>query len=112
MAESHTADAHHGPSYRTYMVIAVALAVFTTVSFVVNTWVRGAPDERSTTGFVIILLVAICKAVLVAMYFMHLIVDWGKLYYLIIPAFILGAMMLVVFLPDVVLAWRNALPHH
>ena len=109
MAQTHTPDAHHGPGFKAYMVVAVALAIFTTISFVINTMVRNG-TVSDTAGFTIILLVAICKALLVALYFMHLVIDWGKLYYLIIPAFILGTMMLVVLLPDIVLAWRHTLP--
>jgi cytochrome c oxidase subunit IV len=100
---------HHGPTLKTYMVIAVALAVFTLVSFVVNAFVRGGALSPAA-GFTIILAVAVVKATLVGMYFMHLIVDWGKLYYFIIPAFILGAMMMVVLLPDIVLGWKTTFP--
>jgi caa(3)-type oxidase subunit IV len=105
MAESHTSE-HHGPGFKAYMVVFVALSVFTAVSFVVNSAVRGG-SITSTTGFALILGVAIVKAVLVGTYFMHLIVDWPKLYYLIFPTFILGAMFIVVLLPDIVLAWTH-----
>jgi caa(3)-type oxidase subunit IV len=49
--------------------------------------------------------VAVCKAVLVGMFFMHLKYDWGKLYFIIVPISILGLMMMIVLLPDIVLAW-------
>lgn len=104
--ETHTHEAHHGPGLKAYLVIAGALSVFTAVSFIVNTFVRGGSISPQA-GFTIILAVAICKATLVGLYFMHLVIDWGKLYYFIIPAFILGAMMMVVLLPDIVLAWRD-----
>ena len=39
--------------------------------------------------------------------FGHLKFDWRKLYFMIVPAFILGAMMMMVFLPDMVLAWQR-----
>jgi caa(3)-type oxidase subunit IV len=55
----------------------------------------------------LILGVAICKAVLVAMFFMHLKFDWARLYFMIIPVMILGTMMVVVLLPDIVLAWHH-----
>ena len=38
---------------------------------------------------------------------MHLKVDWGKLYFMIFPAFILGAMMMFVLMPDIVIAWQH-----
>ncbi len=41
---------------------------------------------------------------------MHLIVDWGKLYYFIFPTFILGTMFMIVLLPDIVLTWHDTHP--
>jgi cytochrome c oxidase subunit 4 len=57
-------------------------------------------------SFALILGVAVVKATLVGMYFMHLKLDWGRLYFLIVPAFILGTMMMIVLMPDIVLGWR------
>lgn len=106
MADSHDSGHHeHGLGYKQYMVVFVALCVFTAVSFVVNFGVRHEWLSPSA-GFALILGVAIVKAVLVGMYFMHLYLDWGKLYFFIFPTFILGSMMMVVFLPDIVLAWH------
>ena len=56
-------------------------------------------------GFSLILGIAVCKALLVGAYFMHLTFEWGKLYFMIIPAFILGTMMMIVLLPDIVFVW-------
>jgi cytochrome c oxidase subunit 4 len=105
MATAHPVE-HHGPDFRLYMVVGVALAVFTAVSFIVNAMVR-ADYFTAFTGMLIILLVAVCKAVLVGLYFMHLKYDWGKLYFLIIPAFILATMLVVVLSPDIVVAWHK-----
>jgi caa(3)-type oxidase subunit IV len=113
MTDSHTAghDEHHGPGVRAYLVIFSVLALFTLVSFLANYWTHPPHDYIThTQSFVIILGVAVVKACLVAAYFMHLIVDWRRLYYLIIPAFILGTMMMFVLMPDFVLAWRPELP--
>ena len=107
MADSHATHDEHGPGFKAYMVIASILLVFTVISFVVNYFVRHG-SLTSTAGFTIILSVAVCKATLVGLYFMHLILDWGKVFYFIIPAFILGAMMMIVLLPDIVLAWHRA----
>jgi cytochrome c oxidase subunit IV len=105
-------DEHHGPGVKAYLVIFAALSAFTLVSFVANRLAQ--PDETTHQSiitphqsFVIILGVAIVKATLVGAYFMHLVVDWRKLYYLLIPAFILGTMMMIVLMPDIVLAWRS-----
>jgi caa(3)-type oxidase subunit IV len=106
MNESHGSE-HHGPGLTAYMVVFGALSIFTAISFLVNYAVRnGALGAHA--GFSLILAVAIVKAILVGTYFMHLIVDWPKLYYLIFPTFILGAMFIVVLLPDIVLGWHTA----
>src|SRR5215471_4645212 len=102
--ESHAAEHHHGPGFQAYLVVFGALTLFTLISFIVN-----ATVGRNTTGLMIILGVAGVKTVLVATYFMHLIVDWPKLYYLIFPTFILAAMLITVLLPDMVLDWRHDL---
>jgi cytochrome c oxidase subunit IV len=110
-ADTHTdvpdaPGAHHGPGVKAYLIVFSALALFTLVSFVANDLMRRGtitPHE----SFVIILGVSVVKTCLVGAFFMHLIVDWRRLYYLIIPAFILGTMMIVVLLPDIVLAWRS-----
>jgi cytochrome c oxidase subunit 4 len=101
----HHEHVHHGPGVQAYIVIFGLLAIFTAVSFIANYMAR----ENTITphqSFIIIMGVALVKAALVGAYFMHLIVDWRRLYYLLIPAFILGTMMMFVLLPDIVLAWR------
>lgn len=105
MADSHSEA--HGPSVNMYWVIFAALSVFTVISFVVNDRVRSGA-MTAQTGFLLIMGVAVCKAVLVGMIFMHLKWDWGRLYFMIIPAIILGALLIVVLLPDIVLGWQNA----
>jgi caa(3)-type oxidase subunit IV len=106
-AHAHPGDTSHGPaSTQPYLVVFAALCGFTLVSFVVNYYVR---DQKiaAGTGFVTILSVAVVKALMVAIYFMHLKWDWGRLYFLIIPALVLGPMLIFALLPDLVLYWRN-----
>jgi cytochrome c oxidase subunit 4 len=99
-------DTHGHEIFRAYMVIAVALGIFTAASFVFNYLAHPDVNKISReTSFVLILSVAVVKATLVGMYFMHLKFEWGKLYFMIIPAFILGFMMMVVLLPDIVFVW-------
>ena len=102
MSDSHHPEHHEGPGFQAYMVVFVALSVFTAISFLVN-----ATVGRNMTGLLIILSVAVIKAILVGLYFMHLVVDWGKLYYLIFPTFILAAMFITVLMPDIVLVWHH-----
>jgi cytochrome c oxidase subunit 4 len=108
MTDSNHAEGHHGPKVQAYLVIFGALSIFTLLSFVFNYAARTEPPIIThTTSFLLILAVAVIKASLVGMYFMHLKFDWSKLYFMIVPAFILGTMMIFVLLPDIVLAWHN-----
>src|SRR5439155_18270571 len=102
MTESHHPEHHHGPGIQAYMVVFLALSTFTAISFLVN-----ATVGRNITGLLIILAVAVIKAVLVGLYFMHLVVDWGRLYFLIFPTFILAAMFITVLIPDIVFSLHH-----
>lgn len=107
MADSHGHDAgHHGPRISLYLIVFGALCVFTAMSFFINDMVR---EERLKPehGLFFILGVAVCKALLVGAFFMHLKWEWGKLYFIIIPVSILGVMMMLVLLPDNVLVWHH-----
>jgi cytochrome c oxidase subunit 4 len=101
MPDSQHDEHHEGPGFQAYMVVFIALSTFTAISFLVN-----ATVGRNLAGLTIILSVAVVKAILVGLYFMHLVVDWGKLYFLIFPTFILAAMFITVLMPDIVLAWH------
>jgi caa(3)-type oxidase subunit IV len=91
-------DGHAGPTVQAYVVIFLVLCVCTAISFAVNA-IFGI---GSHSGMAIIMAVAVCKATLVCMFFMHLKYEWMKLYFLIVPVAILGVMMMIVLLPDIV----------
>jgi cytochrome c oxidase subunit 4 len=93
---------HHAGLFKIYMVVATVLAVCTGSSFVFNDLVRH--NMLSVVmGFVLILGVAFIKAFLVGFYFMHLKWDWRLLYFIIVPVFILGVMMVIILMPDCVI---------
>jgi heme/copper-type cytochrome/quinol oxidase subunit 4 len=107
------ADAAHAAhdttvAFRRYMIIFVALCVFTGLSFVFNELARRDVIAHMTSVWLIV-LVAIIKAVCVALIFMHLNIDWGKVYAIIVPVGIMAVMMVIVLLPDIVLS-RSARP--
>jgi caa(3)-type oxidase subunit IV len=105
MTEPHGAGEHHDPiTVQAYLVIFGALSVFTLVSFIVNHFFP-PPDM---TGLIIIMSVAVCKATLVVMYFMHVKIDWPKLYFIMVPVVILAVMMMIVLMPDGVVGWHTA----
>ena len=97
----HTPE-HHGPSFQTYMNVFYALCVLTAMSFVAN-WTLG----QGQASMWIILVVAVVKATLVGMIFMHLKFDWPKLYCIVIPVCIMAVMMMIVLLPDIVFGWKG-----
>jgi cytochrome c oxidase subunit 4 len=102
MTEPHHSEEHaHDPT--PYFVVFGALCGFTLISFLVN-WRFGL---GSVPGMSIIVAVAVIKATLVGTYFMHLKQDWGKVFFMIIPCFILATMLIIVLLPDIVLAWHQ-----
>jgi caa(3)-type oxidase subunit IV len=109
MTEAHApaAEGHHehGVSFPTYMRVFGALCFFTAISFVFNSLGRSDTITPHTAA-TMITLVAVIKAVIVATFFMHLLIDWTKLYYMIIPALILAVLMIVVLMPDIVLGWH------
>ena len=101
MAEAHDHAPHHGPDVKMYLVVFGILAVCTGLSFVAN--LALGQNMKSAS---IILVIAVIKAVCVAAIFMHLKWDWGRLYFIVLPLFILATMMVIVLLPDIVFAWR------
>lgn len=103
--ESHDTHGDHSATVKMYMAVFGALVVFTLISFVANSAARSEAISVGTS-FTIILAVAVVKALLVAMFFMHLKFDWIRVYMIIIPALILGPLLVIVLLPDIVFAWR------
>jgi caa(3)-type oxidase subunit IV len=98
-------DIDHGPSgapnFQAYMYVFVALCVFTLASFVVN-----AILGENLTSASVIMGIAVVKAICVGTIFMHLRLDWRKLYPIIVPVGIMGVMMIIVLLPDIVFGWH------
>lgn len=108
MSDTQSATAHHGPTVVTYLGIFAALAILTTVSFVVyGASKTEIPSISPDTAFWIIMAVAVVKTFCVASIFMHLKYDWGNVYFMLVPAIVLGLLVLLVLMPDIVLVWRH-----
>jgi len=106
MTEAHDPHAGHGPNVKVYFAVFGALAVCTALSFVFN-WLAREEHITHLTSAGIIMAIAVLKAVLVAMIFMHLKWDWTRVYFVICPLFILATMMVIVLMPDLLLAWQH-----
>ena len=100
MAEAHATPAHEhaGPNFRAYLTVFAALSFFTLMSFVVNAIFHAG----NHTGAAIIMAIAVVKATLVGMIFMHLFWDWRKVLFVLAPISILAVVMMIVLLPDTV----------
>ena len=105
-AEHGSADDHHEGhiSDNTFMKVFIGLMIFTAATFATNQFLGSRAAELA---FVIIGGIAICKALLVVIFFMHLKIDWKKVIVFIVPTMILAPLMVIVLWPDVVLAWRT-----
>ena len=101
---AHTADdiqAHVRLYYKVFGTLLVLTLLTVAVSYL---------HLPHTPAVIVALAIAALKASLVATFFMHLVLDWKKLYFMIIPALVLGVLMILVLLPDIVLIWRDL--HH
>src|SRR5215471_9918643 len=97
---------HHG-SDAVYLKIFAILVVCTAVSFltVMAFWVN---NLGATSGHTVVMLVAVFKATLVAMFFMHLKQDWFRsvlqpyvyLGMMVVGALIMGTILICALLPD------------
>ncbi|GIW80775.1 MAG: hypothetical protein KatS3mg105_2582 [Gemmatales bacterium] len=111
--EAHASSSHaegHGPAVGVYTAIFAALSVFTLLSFAFNGAMQSGMIS-AMTSFALIMGVAVIKACLVAIVFMHLMFDWKRVYFMIIPAIVLGLLILIVLLPDIVLGWKSVAAH-
>jgi heme/copper-type cytochrome/quinol oxidase subunit 4 len=100
-----THDAAHDLRVKAYFTVFIALSIFTAISFLANEAVRQGWIDVNTS-VTIIMVVAVIKAFLVGLIFMHLNFDWGRVYFIIVPIGILGVMMMMVLMPDIVIAWQ------
>ncbi len=103
MTETHDRDRE----FKAYIIVFALLSVFTAVSFVAN-YFEHEPHRLISphTGLAIIMGVAFIKALCVAFIFMHLKKDWGKVFFIVVPVVVMGLVMMIVLLPDMVLAWN------
>jgi caa(3)-type oxidase subunit IV len=110
---THAADAAHAEHHeahisdKTFLQVFGALLVATAATFAANQFLG---EKFKLAAFIIIALIAIAKATLVVVYFMHMVLDWKKLFLFIVPVMILAPLIVIVLWPDIVLAWRLGPP--
>ena len=82
-----------------YLAVFVALCVLTAISFAVGN--NEAIMATPAIGWTIMMAVSCCKALLVMLFFMHLIWEANWKYVLTIPASIMSVFLLLMLFPDV-----------
>lgn len=94
----HVHEAHH--SLTPYIVVFIALCVLTAASFATTTswWQANVPP---LSGWVFMLAVSVCKAVLVAMFFMHLVWEKSWKWILTVPTICMALFLTFALVPDI-----------
>jgi cytochrome c oxidase subunit 4 len=102
--DGHADDHGHGGLGK-YLMVGVGLAILTLISFVVGgseALMQGAPQ----VGWTVMMAVSCMKAMLVMLFFMHLIWEANWKYVLTIPASIMSLFLMLMLVPDVGLRGR------
>lgn len=117
----HGSDAHHGGDEHgldgdhghgglgKYLAVFGALCFLTAISFGVAHFMMG-PDAHGATqvvGRMVMIAVSCCKALLVMLFFMHLIWEANWKYVLTIPASIMSVFLLLMLFPDILARTRH-----
>ncbi|MBC18864.1 MAG: hypothetical protein CMJ74_01220 [Planctomycetaceae bacterium] len=108
--ESHETDApsdhadghegHHGGSIKTYVAVFVALCLLTTASFF--TYSEFWREHFSAgAGWAFMMAVSCTKALLVVLFFMHLLYEANWKYVLTIPMVFMSIFLVLMLVPDV-----------
>ena len=95
---------HHGGVGK-YIAVFVVLCILTAISFL-----AGSSQTLMATpavGWTIMMAVSCAKALLVMLFFMHLIWEANWKYVLTIPASIMSVFMLLMLIPDVQMRTRR-----
>ena len=108
--EGHDTDGDHGHGgLGKYLAVFGALCFLTAISFATAHFMMG-PDAHGATqlvGRLVMIAVSCCKALLVMLFFMHLIWESNWKYVLTIPASIMSIFLLLMLFPDILARTRH-----
>ena len=103
---AHAADVHDGHGgLGKYLAVGAALGVLTAISFAAGN--SEAIMSTPQLGWTIMIAVSCCKALLVMLFFMHLIWEANWKYVLTVPASIMSLFLLLMLVPDIGLRTRK-----
>ncbi len=100
-------EAHHGGSIKTYVLVFLALCLLTTASFF--TYSEFWREHFSTqAGWAFMMAVSCTKALLVVLFFMHLLYEANWKYVLTIPTIFMSIFLVLMLIPDVGMRMNRA----
>lgn len=94
-------DKQEANYYNLYWLVFIALCVCTAMSFLFNIALGGALSAA------LISIVAVIKAALVVMIFMHLKFDWAKVAAIMVPVLIMCVMTVIILSIDQAIVWHE-----
>lgn len=102
--DPHSSGDHVAHDLKKYLTVFAALCVLTLCSFLTyfEFWRENVPLEA---GWFLMMAVSVTKALLVMLFFMHLMYEASWKYVLTIPASVMSLFLIVMLIPDV--KWRN-----
>jgi cytochrome c oxidase subunit 4 len=99
--EAAAADHEHGHAgVGKYIAVFVALCVLTAISFGVGNW-PALRENSPGTMWAMMMAVSVCKALLVILFFMHILWEANWKYVLTIPASMMSLFLLLMLVPDI-----------
>ena len=105
--ESGSHDEHHGGSIKTYILVFLALCLLTTASFFTYSefW---REHFSAQAGWAFMMAVSCTKALLVILFFMHLLYEANWKYVLTIPTIFMSIFLVLMLVPDVGMRMNRA----
>ena len=93
-------ETHHGGSIKTYVIVFLALCLLTTASFFTYSefWREHFSAEA---GWAFMMAVSCTKALLVVLFFMHLLYEANWKHVLTIPMVFMSIFLVLMLVPDV-----------
>jgi len=99
--EAAATDQTHGHAgIGKYIAVFVALCVLTAISFAVGNW-ESLRHNSPGTMWATMMAVSCCKAMLVILFFMHMLWEANWKYVLTIPASMMSIFLLLMLVPDI-----------
>src|SRR4029079_237909 len=99
--EAAATDQTHGHAgVGKYVAVFVALCVLTAISFAVGNW-ESLRHNSPGTMWAAMMAVSCCKAMLVILFFMHMLWEANWKYVLTIPASMMSIFLLLMLVPDI-----------